>query len=124
MARSSHVHTLITIPYKSTPDNVALPSGLSREEVMSARCHYGTLPGRWIRSEGRALLPWHEDNSLNMTFPVWQPYCSKCQMKPLLSPYLMVSSIPPQQAACAALGLLRPACKHGLDLAVAQNGAG
>lgn len=68
-------------------------TGLGGEEVTPARCHYGTLPGGWIRSEGRALLPWHANNSLNMSFPVWQPYCPKCQLKPLLTPYLVVRSI-------------------------------
>ena len=68
-------------------------TGLGGEDVTPARCHYGTLPGGWIRSEGRALLPWHADNSLNMSFPVWQPYCPKCQLKPLLTPYLVVRSI-------------------------------
>jgi hypothetical protein len=68
-------------------------TGLGGEEVTPARCHYGTLPGGWIRSEGRALLPWHADNRVNMSFPVWQPYCPKCQLKPLLTPYLAVRSI-------------------------------
>lgn len=58
-------------------------------------CHFGTLPGGWISSKGRALLPWQDDEELaNMNFSVWQPYCSTCQLQPLLSPYLEVC--PPQ----------------------------
>ena len=81
---------LLCLRHVFLSDSAILPPGASKEEVAPARCHYGTLPGGWIRSKGRALLPWHEDNSLNVTFPVWQPYCSQCQMKPLLAPYLVV----------------------------------
>ena len=52
-------------------------------------CHFGTLPGGWISAKGRALLPWQDDEDLvNMTFSVWQPYCPTCQLQPLLTPYL------------------------------------
>lgn len=58
-------------------------------------CHYGTLPGGWIRSKGRALLPWQdEEEILNRTFSVWQPYCAACQLQPLLTPYLEVHRAP------------------------------
>ena len=88
-------------------DSDALPPGLRKEEPPPAKCHYGTLPGGWISSQGRALLPWHADDSLNMTFPVWQPYCDKCQLKPLLAPYLEVSQLPDSAIAQAALDLLK-----------------
>ena len=67
-----------------------MPTGLAGEEVNSARCHYGTLPGGWLQTERRALLPQPADNSTDAVFPVWQPFCGKCQLKPLLTPYLVV----------------------------------
>lgn len=56
-------------------------------------CHYGTLPGGWMRSQGPGILPQWYEQELNKTFPVWQPYCPSCQLKPLLAPYLAVSSL-------------------------------
>ncbi len=62
-------------------------TGLIREELAPARCHYGTLPGGWVRSEDMPLLPWHANTILNVSYPVWQLHCPKCQLKPLLTPY-------------------------------------
>ncbi len=59
-------------------------------------CKYGTLSGGWINSKGRALLPWQDEQELlNMTFSVWQPYCPSCQLQPLLTPYLEVCALTP-----------------------------
>ncbi|KAK9909869.1 hypothetical protein WJX75_008757 [Coccomyxa subellipsoidea] len=67
-------------------------------------CHFGTLPGGWISSKGRALLPWQDDEELaNMNFSVWQPYCSTCQLQPLLSPYLEGGNILPEDPRAAKL---------------------
>ena len=99
----------------TSADIAALPTGLSREEAAPTRCRYGTLPGGWIRSKGRALLPWHADNSLNMTFPVWQPYCSSCQMKPLLAPYLVVRGFP-SASTLIALSVLGSPIPCNVDL--------
>ena len=85
--------------------------GLAGEEVTSARCHYGTLPGGWLQTERRALLPQPADNSTDAVFPVWQPFCGKCQLQPLLTPYLAVSLASP----AVRLSLCRPS-RHALRL--------
>ena len=85
--------------------------GLAGEEVTSARCHYGTLPGGWLHSEHRALLPQPADNSTDVVFPIWQPFCGKCQLKPLLTPYLAVS----QASPAVHLSLCRSS-RHALRL--------
>ena len=85
-------------------------TGLAGEEVTSARCHYGTLPGGWLQTERRALLPEPADNSTHAVFPIWQPFCGKCQLKPLLTPYLAVSqALPAVHPADALRQLYSPA---------------
>ena len=55
-----------------------------------ALCHFGTLPGGWIRSQEGSPFPLlSEDRG---SFPTWQPYSQDCQLKPLLGPYLQVAS--------------------------------
>ncbi|BDA42879.1 hypothetical protein COCOBI_03-7720 [Coccomyxa sp. Obi] len=72
-------------------------------------CKYGTLSGGWISSKGRALLPWQDEQELlNMTFSVWQPYCPSCQLQPLLTPYLEMGDAPedPRAAKLRPLSIL------------------
>ena len=54
-----------------------------------ALCHFGTLPGGWIRSQEGSPFPLHSEDG--GSFPTWQPYSQDCQLKPLLGPYLQVS---------------------------------
>ena len=55
-----------------------------------AFCHFGTLPGGWIRSQEGSPFPLHSEDG--GAFPTWQPYSQDCQLKPLLGPYLQVAS--------------------------------
>ena len=55
-----------------------------------ALCHFGTLPGGWIRSQEGSPFPLHSEDG--GAFPTWQPYSQDCQLKPLLGPYLQVAS--------------------------------
>ena len=54
-------------------------------------CHYGMLPGGWIRATSRAVVD-GVGEGLQEAFPVWQPYSAACQLKPLLTPFLQVRS--------------------------------
>ena len=61
---------------------------VSAQHAASPVCHYGTLPGGWIRAPNR-LQP--SDARLSPeAFPVWQPYNLACQLRPLLIDYLQV----------------------------------
>ena len=67
-----------------------------------ALCHFGTLPGGWIRSQEGSPFPLHSEDG--GAFPTWQPYSQDCQLKPLLGPYLQVAS------HCAQCILLLHSC--------------
>lgn len=62
------------------------------QRTAASGCHYGTLPGCWIRTASRQTVA-DQGKELVERFPVWQPYSLGCQLKPLLLDYLTVLSL-------------------------------
>jgi len=83
--RLSPIHHTLWLPRWNGADKGIAKAG-------DAYCHFGTLPGGWIKSlEGSPFPLYSEDGG---TFPTWQPYSQECQLKPLLGPYLQVAFFP------------------------------
>ena len=76
--------------YLLLQSTVMILSGLvvSTAAAGDAFCHFGTLPGGWIKSQEGSPFPLYSEDG--GTFPTWQPYSQDCQLKPLLGPYLQV----------------------------------
>ena len=85
-----------SVPLKSLPR----PSLYVRAGY--AICHFGTLPGGWIRSQEGSPFPLRSEDG--EAFPTWQPYSQDCQLEPLLGPYLQVAT------HCAQCILLLHSC--------------
>ena len=91
----SPIHHTLWLPRWNGADKGIAKAG-------DAYCHFGTLPGGWIKSlEGSPFPLYSEDGG---TFPTWQPYSQECQLKPLLGPYLQVAFFPapPHTLACVS----------------------